>query len=60
MFTKSEIIEMITRQYNVRQTVIDYMITNLMKLSDFEIRNEFKTACGIELQKFGTMYCLAA
>ena len=51
---------MITRQYNVRQTVIDYMITNLMKLSDFEIRNEFKTACGIELQKFGTMYCLAA
>ncbi|HEY0088886.1 MAG TPA: hypothetical protein VGB37_08585 [Candidatus Lokiarchaeia archaeon] len=50
---------MITRQYDVSQSVINYMINNLIDLSDSEIIREFtKASQGAKLQKVGSQFII--
>jgi hypothetical protein len=59
MYSKAEIIEMITRQYDVKQSVIDHMISQLTGLSDEEIMRGFEKASqGARLEKVGSMYMI--
>lgn len=44
IYTKSEITEMITRQYDIGQDVINHIISKMIDLSDEEVMREFTKA----------------
>jgi len=59
MYTKSEIVEMITRQYAVKESIINHIISKLLDLSDSEVIREFEKASqGTKLEKVGSMYMI--
>lgn len=58
MYSKMDIVEMITRQYNNKQSVIDNVIKNMMLKSDEVIMKSFYTACNLKLDKIGSQYII--
>jgi hypothetical protein len=59
MYTKSEILQMITNQYSVGQSVINYIINKMLDLTDEEVIREFeKASLGTKLEKVGSMYMI--
>jgi hypothetical protein len=54
MYTKSEIIEMITRQFNVKQATREYICNKISNLSIDDLKREFnKASLGAKLVEFG-------
>jgi hypothetical protein len=54
MYTKSEIIEMITRQFNVKQVTREYICNKISNLSIDDLKREFnKASLGARLVDLG-------
>jgi hypothetical protein len=58
MYTKKEVIEMIARQYDQKQSVIDYIINKMVCMSDELIEDQFTKSCGSKLQKIGSQFVI--
>jgi nucleoid DNA-binding protein len=56
MYTKSEIIEMIWRQFPV--DLSEKYIEKLLKASDDELKDSMKKACGANLTKIGSKFII--
>jgi hypothetical protein len=59
MYSKKEIISMIARQFNTKQTVLDHIIERMIVLSDEIIVSEFTKSCGAKLQKIGSQFAIS-
>jgi hypothetical protein len=54
MYTKNEVIEMITRQFNVKQTTKEYICAKMNTLSVDDLKREFnKASLGAKLIELG-------
>jgi hypothetical protein len=54
MLDRNEVIEMITRQFDVRKEVVQYVSAKLSNLSTDELKKEFnKASLGCKLVDFG-------
>jgi hypothetical protein len=58
MYNKIEICQMIARQFDIKQSVIDHIIDKISQLDNYKIISEFKKACGLTLDQYGNNFVI--